>query len=107
MDECELCGEIHDDGVTYAGPFVNVYLEDRSYGGPEEGGWWYDHGTPVRSTQIAFDMGATEDIEREWCRAENARRRSDIGSVLSEGRYVVRVECRPGRAWPEETPHYE
>ena len=24
---------------------VTVYKIDRAYGGPEEGGWWYDYGT--------------------------------------------------------------
>lgn len=24
-------------------PFISVYSTDRSYGGPEEGGWWYNH----------------------------------------------------------------
>ena len=25
--------------------YLNVYEVGRAYGGPEEGGWWYDHGT--------------------------------------------------------------
>ena len=24
--------------------FINVYRVNRDYGGPEEGGWWYDTG---------------------------------------------------------------
>jgi hypothetical protein len=27
--------------------FVNVYTVQQGYGGPEEGGWWYEIGTPV------------------------------------------------------------
>jgi len=37
--------------------YVNAYLTDRRYGGPEEGGWWYDTGEPLAS--VPFDVGAT------------------------------------------------
>jgi hypothetical protein len=26
--------------------YVNIYEVSRRYGGPEEGGWWYDHCSP-------------------------------------------------------------
>jgi hypothetical protein len=93
--------------VSYIGKFVNVYLEDRAYGGPEEGGWWYDVGKAVRSTQVAFDLGALSAEEQAWCDEENLHRRSDVGSVLSEGRYAVRVEDGPAADFPAERPHYE
>jgi hypothetical protein len=32
--------------------FVNVYLVSRVYGGPEEGGWWYDSGEPLASVPV-------------------------------------------------------
>lgn len=92
---------------------VAIYLADRSYGGPEEGGWWYDCGTLCDARVIeAGDHGvprsfASESAAFAWCRAVNEtldatinQGRRDIGSVLSEGRYVAQV-C-PG--WPE--PHY-
>jgi len=28
--------------------YVNAYRVSRAYGGPEEGGWWYDVGEPHR-----------------------------------------------------------
>ena len=36
MSLVSKCFDVHS--------FVNIYLVNRSYGGPEEGGWWYDHG---------------------------------------------------------------
>jgi hypothetical protein len=33
---------------------VAVYLMDRAYGGPEEGGWYYDVGYLVSGTQRSF-----------------------------------------------------
>lgn len=47
------------------------------------------------------------NIETAWCEAENAQRRSDIGSVLSQGKYIVQLENNPGRDYPETPPHYE
>jgi hypothetical protein len=89
--------------------FVNVYLTDRAYGGPEEGGWWYDTAEAVRSAQalVGGDCARLLQSEREWCDEENARRRSDTGSVLSEGRYVVEIDDVPAADRPTARPHYE
>jgi len=32
---------------------VAVYICDRAYGGPEEGGWWYDCGVPSEGQYYA------------------------------------------------------
>ena len=87
--------------------FVNVYLVDRAYGGPEEGGWWYDYGQilavyPVTSRSIG------ERLVRflEHCEYSNEGRR-DISSVLSEGVYEIRIQDFPGESWPQQRPHYE
>jgi hypothetical protein len=89
--------------------FVNVYLTDRAYGGPEEGGWWYDTAEVVRSTQalVGGDAARLLQTERAWCAEENSRRRSDTGSVLSEGRYEVEIDDVPAADRPAQRPHYE
>jgi len=88
--------------------FVNTYLVDRVYGGPEEGGWYYELGLPVGSAQ-ATDETLLETLlkARGWAEEENRHRRADINSVLSQGRYDVRVQSHPARGWPAEPPHYE
>ena len=35
--------------------YANAYWTDRLYGGPEEGGWWYEAGEPVQSVLISQD----------------------------------------------------
>lgn len=92
--------------------YVNVYLEDQAYGGRQEGGWWYTYGEVVRSTKCASGMASVQAVatlqrERALCEEENANRRSDISSVLSEGRYVATLENKPARAYPRDTPYYE
>lgn len=51
-------GERHTDTVP-AG-YVTVYRISRLRGGPEEGGWWYDHYDPVCS--VPTD-GTRADVE--------------------------------------------
>lgn len=88
--------------------YVNFYLLEQHYGGPEEGGWWYVHGAPVathsfatRSEAFAFARGKGHEI------VENLNRdRPSISSVASTGIYDVRVETHLGRAFPRNRPHY-
>lgn len=98
--------------------YANIYLHDRAYGGPEEGGWWYDTYSPIDGAsdwdspppqhghfptedEAAKAMGA---ITR-WCNAENFLRR-DPSSVASEGHYVVILESWPAEFFPKRRPHY-
>ena len=88
--------------------YVNTYLQDRVYGGPEEGGWWFDTKKPVQSVRCASEEEAENlEVERsEWCYRENKERNSDINSVASEGKYVVFVEDHPARLYPDGKPEY-
>lgn len=35
--------------------YLNTYEVWQAYGGPEEGGWWFDCGQPVQSVLISHD----------------------------------------------------
>ncbi len=93
---------------------VAVYLVDRAYGGPEEGGWWFDSGEPdeemaqftrlFHNEDLAYDYRAR--VENKLCFKLNKGRRS-ISSVLSEGEYHARVETGLPAAFPAERPRYE
>lgn len=87
---------------------INVYLVHQGYGGPEEGGWWYDYGVPHASIPETCPNGLEHTLEqwRAWCKIENDAR-PDYCSVHSQGEYRVSVEDEPARAWPSERPHYE
>ena len=105
-----------------APPFytVAVYLEYRAYGGPEEGGWYYDYGERVDDPEEtgcvpAIFRGGDEAMAIDCCRQTNERLnatvnkgRREISSVLSTGRYVARVcEGYPEPGFPKERPYYE
>jgi len=90
---------------------VAVYLCDREYGGPEEGGWWFDTGDIVKLIRtfkseekaIAF----ADRMQRLIDRIINKGRRP-ISSVLSEGQYFAEVhDGLPPEHYPTTRPHYE
>ena len=99
--------------------YLNVYLTDRAYGGPEEGGWWYSCGIPATDlpdVAVCYGPYAYSDkeamrVQREVIKASlerhNNGRRSDLNSVCSEGRYIVCQEGHIAKHWPETRPTYE
>ncbi len=93
---------------------VAVFLVDRAYGGPEEGGWWYDTGEPAHE-YARFTRGFRNDapaaayaarLNRVLCDNLN-KGRHPISSVLSKGRYRALVCDGNPRPYPETRPHYE
>jgi hypothetical protein len=90
-----------------------VYLVDRTYGGPEEGGWWYTGGDLVRTIRV-FRAGQKQQAQafcdqfQTHLDATLNRGRRPISSVLSTGRYYI--ELHDGNApehYPTVKPHYE
>ena len=88
--------------------YINIYLEDRAYGGPEEGGWYFTHGTPYASIPVMPKETTLEVRQRYQALVDQLNEnRPSIGSVMSEGRYQIRSEKHPARAFPKHQPHYE
>jgi hypothetical protein len=96
--------------------YLNLYLTNRAYGGPEEGGWWYDYYCPEQLPDVAPCYGpfATEEearTKREEIKPlldiHNGDRRSDVNSVISDGCYVLLIEGHLPKHQPETKPHYE
>jgi hypothetical protein len=90
--------------------YVAVYLVDRAYGGPEEGGWWYDTGDLVRvirttpSENKAYELAGR--LNGHLRRLNYGRR--PVSSVLSDGVYRAQVwSDLPPKFYPETRPHYE
>ena len=80
---------------------VAVYLQDRSYGGPEEGGWWYDTGELVRTCR----RFKSESKAYVYCRRMNDLIRA---LVHADGAYGAEVHEGPApEGYPEARPFYE
>lgn len=95
-------------GFVAQGPatrYVTVYELGREYGGPEEGGWWYDTGTVVLTRRLdPNEDGGTvaEELRKEYPTGSNRF------SMVPRGRdYAVEIDEGPGVDYPSETPRYE
>ena len=88
--------------------YVSVHLVDRAFGGPEEGGWWYDYGV-VQHWIVVSTLEDAITIALRWVEHDysNEGRRRDIGSVLSEGVYQVSIGLSRPLDWPRQRPRYE
>lgn len=102
-------------GVETDERHVNRYLVESVYGGPEEGGWWYDQYHPVASSP-RVRIGTPEyDAEVEAARAweeeemETKRTLGERGrhSVIGTADPVVMIEEGVATVYPETAPFYE
>lgn len=86
--------------------FVNVYMVDRAYGGPEEGAWYYNYGELECSYEIKGQS------KRSLKRAEKLRKKLEKGefsnkgrkstySVNSCGEWRVKIEDKIGSDWSD------
>lgn len=93
--------------MTYV---LAIYEIDRAYGGPEEGGWWYDTGELVRV------IATTRSEARAHAAARRANslierlqvRKTPVCSVNYEGgrhRALVEID-KPTPFFPQERPTY-
>lgn len=90
------------------GRFVNAYDVNRAFGGPEEGGWWFDVGVLLESVTLLPGQDAAWVRERLTEKhAPQFEGNHEIGSVLCEGQLAVYEEDEPGANFPTEYPHYE
>ena len=84
--------------------FVTVYEYWREYGGPEEGGWWYDVGTPIRSICCLNE----DDIEYAFALLRRVYPTTGNASNVNGGEdHIHLIDDHPGRPFPEDRPHYE
>lgn len=108
--------------------YANAYLTDRVYGGPEEGGWWYDVGEPVMS--LPFVARDEDDVdehgERFISKYDNESREvaceqvydlcvmAGVDVPLKEylkdwqiDGFMVTIEDKPGEYFPQKRPHWD
>lgn len=81
--------------------YVTLYDRYRAYGGPEEGGWWYDVYSPVATHLCARWNAAERALDAEYGRLWRGYDAPVQGDV--EGQ-VVMVEPHPARAHDTYSP---
>ena len=87
--------------------YVNVYLVNRHYGGPEEGGWWFEAGEVIDTRNCSSEMECLK-LKQELATGEYSNEgRAPLSSMRCAGVYWIRVEANIGEDFPEDRPHYE
>ena len=89
--------------------YLNEYLANRAYGGPEEGGWWYNTGVFVECKGIAESRDdAVKFLEELQPYIDRRRETQDpVGSVACDGYTVVVIERAWGADYPKQRPYFE
>ena len=87
------------------------YEMDRAYGGPEEGGWWYDTGQLERPFRIVTgEARAITLVARANALLERLQRtKRSVSSVAYQGgrHRVVLFENAAPHDFPKNAPRYE
>lgn len=96
------------DGKIHEKHYLNEYLTKRRWGGPEEGGWWYETRRLV-TEHGEFETGKEAEAAKEALSAyvdEQRLHQHPPHSVLCRGRTELIVEPHPGIDYPLKTPRY-
>ena len=96
--------------MTYT---VSVYITDRIYGGPEEGGWYFDAGYPVKIPAVRNRrfkradkaLGYLYKVRRKLEKINSDR--YPVSSVLSNGVFAAFVSSDKPKPYPSVRPYYE
>lgn len=85
--------------------YVNVYELDRSFGGDEEGGWWFDSGELELSVKVESEEHAEviADMLREVF-PDNGNRYS-VTYWRKARDYSVMVETEEIKRWSDYEPY--
>jgi hypothetical protein len=86
--------------------FVNAYEVSRHYGGPEEGGWWYNAFSPLASVPVR-GKAAAKKVQARLRRMFADVEHGDINSVLGGAELGVYLEDEMADYSPKERPYYE
>lgn len=92
--------------------YLCIYEYDQAYGGPEEGGWWYEYGVPLyQYTRCVSSRLSLSEFYRireglqAICNRLN-RGRLPVSSVLSEGQFKVCFSEEKPEPYPTRKPYY-
>lgn len=93
---------------------VAVYDSSLAWGGPEEGGWWYDAGSLARIVRLFRNADQAYLYARRLNKKLESRTygpnqgKREKSSVISDGVYEAHVcQDHVPQFYPAERPHYE
>lgn len=95
--------------------YVNVYDVHDAYGGPEEGGWWYQAGSAVASIPVPGKITRRTQYGQSVLRTQADEKYEALAMELVVASYgtpekggdmKVRVEDHPAEDYPKHRPYY-
>jgi len=93
---------VRDDAATFWS--VALYGTGRAYGGPEEGGWWYDVGSLIQHSRVRVFEDYEEAnvyLRQLWDQIPKEDRRGEDRLAVCGW-----TERLPERHWPRVRPRY-
>ena len=104
-DSVDLTNAIYNIDAALERPvYINAYVVTRHYGGPEEGGWWYDAGHCIETLETTEDKADEERAKME--EKHKDKNEGDINSVLGGCLIEVSTDEQPGEDYPATRPQY-
>jgi hypothetical protein len=88
--------------------YINAYYVTKQYGGPEEGGWWYNHGEPLATIEIP--TGASkESIEviKGFLKVFYENLHNPPSSNVNGYEVEIVIQDKKARKYPWTRPRYE
>jgi hypothetical protein len=107
-NEIEVYDEYHEENPVALDEivFVNVYTITRHYGGPEEGGWYFNWFECKEVIPVQHQY-ATQLANTFYDKYVKSHKHGDIYSVLGGQDVAVYVELHPKQSETKERPYYE
>ena len=107
VDEIEVaCPRCRGKGAHSEIIYANVFRVTRQYGGPEEGGWWYDAGEVIGSIRV-LATDCEDRLRKYLMRAyEDEQCLRGRHSAAGGADVVIRLEDHEAEPFPSERPVY-
>lgn len=86
--------------------YVALIEADRAYGGPQEGGWWFDIQIVVEQISVSDIAGINAVVEDLKARYNNDGR-YEPGTSISDGWYKILVSTKPVMCEPRQIPRWD
>jgi hypothetical protein len=84
---------------------ITIHELCRRYGGPEEGGWWYDEGYP-HTTHCVFSKKQAIKTYLDYQEEYKIYEQSDLGLSTTESAWEISYDTGRAEHFPTKRPYY-
>lgn len=100
--------EDYNDPRTLGKKYIVAFEKEQGYGGPEEGGWWFDVLTPIASIEVRTKKEAVAAYYfLVDTYAEEYQDERPYYSAAGGVDFIIAIEDEIAPHYPKEYPRYE